>query len=120
MRLHVAVALACVLAIGVAAVAAQDGREIRGKVEDWTGGVIVGATIRAEASGGSAVDAVTDNQGRYRLAALPAGVYVVTIKAPGFADFVVTVNLTSRRVGALDARLPIALRRSATTIRILA
>ncbi len=63
------------------------GGGIEGKVTDPKGAAVVGAlvTITDEANTQS-FTAVTDQQGRYKIEGLPAGVYTVAISATGFSD----------------------------------
>src|SRR5215510_8730136 len=58
---------------------------INGTVKDPNGAVVVGAqiTIRNEATG-EARDAVTDNQGRFKVEGLASGSYKITINREGF------------------------------------
>jgi hypothetical protein len=97
------------LVFGCACAAAQEARELRGTVEDRTGGVIVDAAIHADHASGSQFDARTDGSGKYRLAGLPPGVYIVTISSPGFAKAVSRIDLTARRSRTFDATLQIAM-----------
>ena len=81
---------------------------IEGTVTDPNGAVIAGATVTA--SGATLVterSAVTDNEGYYRLAALPAGTYTLTITQQGFATAKYKVELTLNRVATLNAQLQV-------------
>ncbi len=60
--------------------------QLRGKVTDPKGSVIAGASVTAASSTNGQKFAATDDEGRYKFANLPAGVYLITIKAPGFSD----------------------------------
>ncbi|MGC1453054.1 MAG: carboxypeptidase-like regulatory domain-containing protein [Candidatus Sulfotelmatobacter sp.] len=71
---------------------------IRGKVSDPTGSLVAGAKVTAKnADTGRTRDGVTNVEGTFVLAELPAGVYTVTVNAPGFApvaqNVVVSVGL---------------------------
>ena len=56
---------------------------LRGRVVDESGAVIQAATIRVrDDSTGFAVSVVTDPEGHYVIAAIPAGTYAVTAEAP--------------------------------------
>ena len=58
---------------------------LRGRVFDESGAVIPAAVIGVrDDSTGFAVSVLTDQEGHYVIAALPAGTYAVTAKAPGF------------------------------------
>ena len=71
------------------AVSAQttDRSGIEGKIVDESGGVMPGVTvtIASPALQGGRARPVTDAEGRYRFAALPAGTYQVTFELAGFA-----------------------------------
>ncbi len=58
---------------------------LTGAVTDPTGAVIPGATVRAvDESGNTVAQTTTDYQGRYNMAALPAGDYKLEIERAGF------------------------------------
>src|SRR5713101_1160801 len=48
-----------------------------GEVRDETGGALPGVTIELRAAGGASVSAVSDNQGRYRIARIVPGRYQI-------------------------------------------
>jgi hypothetical protein len=58
--------------------------QITGRVVDSAGAVLPGVAITAEVNG-RRVNAVTDHEGRYAIAGLPAGTAVVTGQMSGFA-----------------------------------
>ena len=71
---------------------------IRGRVIDPSGSVVGGATVSAKnVDTGLTRDAVSNEEGTYVLAELPAGVYTVKVTVPGFApvaqNVVVSVGL---------------------------
>ncbi len=71
---------------------------IRGKVSDPSGGLLAAAKITSKnVDTGLTRDGVTNEEGTYVLAELPAGSYTVTVNAPGFApvaqNVVVSVGL---------------------------
>jgi hypothetical protein len=71
---------------------------IRGKVSDPSGGLLAAAKITSKnVDTGLTRDGVTNEEGTYVLAELPAGTYTVTVNAPGFApvaqNVVVSVGL---------------------------
>src|SRR5579859_5151458 len=60
---------------------------IRGKVSDPSGGLVQGAKVTSKNfDTGLGREAVTDADGTYVLAELPAGKYTVTVSAAGFAE----------------------------------
>lgn len=71
---------------------------IRGKVSDPSGGLLAGAKITSKnVDTGLTRDGVTNEEGMYVLAELPAGTYTVTVNATGFTpvaqNVVVSVGL---------------------------
>jgi len=89
--------------------AAQTTSNIEGTVRDPRGAVVPGAQIKA-ASASLAVERTTtsDEDGFYRIAALPAGVYMVTVSGSGFANSTLqNVELTVNRTVTLDVQLEV-------------
>src|SRR5438477_5896363 len=80
LRLIAALALAwCPLALAHAA-------DLTGTVTAPDGSAFRGAFVQAEnAQTKLLVSVLTDNQGRYRIADLPAGEYRLAVRAPGYA-----------------------------------
>ncbi|MCA1614208.1 MAG: carboxypeptidase regulatory-like domain-containing protein [Acidobacteria bacterium] len=84
-------ALACAFALLLVTFApprsaAAAGGEIAGTITDPKGAVVVGAQVTAvEAATGKTAQGLTDGQGNFKLAGLPAGTYTVVVAAPGFA-----------------------------------
>ena len=72
---------------------------LRGRVVDESGAVIPAAAIRVrDDSTGFAVSVVTDPEGHYVIAAIPAGTYAVTAEAPGFrAEVIASLNVDAGR-----------------------
>ncbi|MGH9819420.1 MAG: TonB-dependent receptor, partial [Pyrinomonadaceae bacterium] len=81
---------------------------IEGTVTDPNGAVVAGATVKATGTA-NAVErsVVTDNQGFYRLTALPAGSYTIDISQTGFTPGTYRVELTLNRVARFDAQLQV-------------
>ncbi|MGE3520240.1 MAG: TonB-dependent receptor, partial [Vicinamibacterales bacterium] len=99
------------LAVGLvftpAALVAQDRPgTISGVVRDSTGGVLPGATTRAvnEATR-AASEAVTDAQGAYQFAGLPAGRYRVEVTLDGFEFAALQRNVAAGEAATLDVDL---------------
>ena len=81
---------------------------IEGTVTDPNGAVIAGAKVTASgATLATERSVVTDSEGYYRLTALPAGVYTLTISQQGFATSTYRVELTLNRVAKFDAQLKV-------------
>ena len=88
---------------------AQTTSNIEGTVKDPQGAVVAGAEIKA-ASSSPAVErtAKSDENGFYRIAALPAGTYTVTVSGSGFANSTFqNVELTVNRTLTLDVQLEV-------------
>ncbi|MEN9640259.1 MAG: hypothetical protein RLZZ262_2128 [Bacteroidota bacterium] len=77
---------ALALMIGVCTLAQTTG-EIHGKVLDETGQPVPGVIVTASV-GDRIIGSTTDENGKYRIKPLDGGVYVVTVKANGFSDYV--------------------------------
>ncbi|MBA3714805.1 MAG: carboxypeptidase regulatory-like domain-containing protein, partial [Pyrinomonadaceae bacterium] len=75
---------------------------------DANGAVVAGAEVKASgttlASGRSAT---TDAEGFYRLTALPAGTYTLTVSQTGFARSTSNIELTLNRVATFDVQLQV-------------
>ncbi len=60
---------------------------IGGSVNDQTGAVVPGATVKLTSATGASQTAVTDDKGTYSFKGLPAGSYSVSVTAKGFKPF---------------------------------
>ena len=81
---------------------------IEGTVTDANGAVIAGATVRANGTTLAAERSATTNaEGFYRLAALPAGNYTVTISQTGFTTNTSNVELTVNRESVFNVQLQV-------------
>ena len=81
---------------------------IEGTVTDPNGAVIAGATVKASGTTLAAErTATTDAEGFYRLVALPAGMYNITISQTGFAAGTSNVELSLNRVATFDVQLQV-------------
>jgi len=90
-------------------VVGQTTSNIEGTVKDPKGAVVAGAQIKAS-SPSLAVErtATSDENGFYRLSALPAGTYLLTVSAKNFANSTFeNVELTVNRTVALDVQLEV-------------
>ena len=81
---------------------------IEGTVTDSNGAVIAGATVKASGTT-LAIErsATTDAEGFYRLTALPAGTYTVTVSQTGFSAFTSNIELTLNRVARFDIQMQV-------------
>jgi len=103
------VPIATVLLIPLLAVYAAGGR-IEGKITDPKGAAIPGATVTiTNQTTNQTFSAVTDGQGRYKVEALPAGTYSVSVSAKGFSDGRrEDVRVEDDKAAAVDVHLELA------------
>ena len=81
---------------------------IEGVITDANGAVIADAEVKASgATLASEREAKSDSQGFYRLTALPAGVYTLTVSRSGFRTSTANIELTLNRVVTFDVRLQV-------------
>lgn len=81
---------------------------IEGTVKDANGAAIAGAAVKVnEKTHASDRNATTDAEGFYRLTALPAGTYTLTVSGKGFATSTSNVELTLNRVVTFDVKLEV-------------
>ena len=89
--------------------AGQGTGTISGTIEDEIGGVLPGVTVTATATGtGGARTTVSDGQGRYEFARVPAGRYEVRGALPGFGGDAATVTVSAGGSATVDLSLSIA------------
>lgn len=91
---------------------------IEGSVADQSGGVLPGVSvsIASPALLGGERATVTDLEGRFRFAALPAGVYQVTFELEGFAARTREVRLDTGFVATLDETMSVGGVQEALTV----
>ncbi|HJQ69014.1 MAG TPA: TonB-dependent receptor [Blastocatellia bacterium] len=81
---------------------------IEGTVTDTNGAVIVGAEVKASGTTlASERTTRTDSDGFYRLTALPAGTYTLTVSQAGFASRTSKIELTLNRIVTFDVQLQV-------------
>ncbi|MGH9955814.1 MAG: carboxypeptidase regulatory-like domain-containing protein, partial [Pyrinomonadaceae bacterium] len=81
---------------------------IEGTVTDANGAVLAGAEVKARGTTLAAERSVaTDTEGFYRLTALPAGTYTLTVSQTGFATSTSNIELTLNRLVTLDIKLQV-------------
>lgn len=90
----------------IPAIAQITSGHVIGQVTDAQGAVIPGVAVRATSvSTGFVRDAVSDDTGTYRLAALPVGVYDITAALTGFRPFSTSLGVNIARTTTLDITL---------------
>ncbi|MBD0326462.1 MAG: carboxypeptidase regulatory-like domain-containing protein [Pyrinomonadaceae bacterium] len=91
-------------------VADAAGGRLTGIVTDRNGAVVIDAIVTATAPAGDRKFAVaTDDEGRYKFASLPPGVYLITVKAPGFSEARYEgVHIKKAKAATLDVKLEVA------------
>ena len=97
----------------------SQGGTISGVVKDPSGTPIPGVTV--EVSSPALIEqsraAVTDEQGRYRIAALPSGTYLVTFASPGFSTIRrENIELSSSFTATVNAEIGVDTVQEAATV----
>ena len=104
--------------LSLSIVSSQPGQSgmINGTVKDPNGAVVAGAqvTVRNEATGETR-DAVTDNQGRFKIEGLAPGGYKLTINRDGFKTAERAVSVESGKAATVESKLEIAATRAEIT-----
>ena len=102
------VTTALLLLLAVVAAAQTTTSTLEGTVTDASGAVIQGAEVtRPRHTLAAERRATTDARGVYRLTALPAGTYTVTVTAPDLAASAATLEVTLNRVVTFDVTLQV-------------
>lgn len=100
--------VAMLLVLSAAAAAQTTTSTLEGTVTDASGAVIPGADITVVGvTLASGRRAVTDARGVYRVTALPAGTYTVTVAAPGLAASAASLDVPLNRVVTFDVTLQV-------------
>src|SRR5258705_12488188 len=104
----VVVAVLAFVALAASASAQQGGvSAIAGIVRDTSGAVLPGATVQAASPGliEKVREAVTDEQGQYKIVNLPLGTDSVTVSLPGFKSVQRTaIELTTNLTAPVNAQ----------------
>ena len=81
---------------------------IKGTVTDVNGAVVAGAEVKVSGTAlATERSATTDAEGIYRLTALPAGTYTLTVSKTGFATSTAKIELTLNLVLAVDVQMKV-------------
>jgi carboxypeptidase family protein/TonB-dependent receptor-like protein len=81
---------------------------IKGIVTDITGAVVAGAEVKVSGTAlATERSATTDAEGFYRLPALPAGTYKLTVSKAGFATSTANIELTLNLVLTVDLQVKV-------------
>jgi Carboxypeptidase regulatory-like domain/Peptidase family M1 domain len=90
---------------------------INGTVKDPKGAVVAGAQVivRNDATGDTR-DAVTDNQGRFKVEGIASGGYKITIKRDGFKTSEQAVTIESDKTATVEIKLEITETRAEVTV----
>src|ERR1700760_2891269 len=90
---------------------------LRGMVTDPSGAVIPGATLTLTSADGHSVTAQSGQGGSYEFRNLAGGVYTMSAKATGFADFqLAKVTVTAGQALKQDVALQIAVEQQDVTV----
>ena len=88
-----------------AALACAQQTGISGRITDGTGAVIINAIIFATEAEGGKASVVTNSQGIYQFAAIPAANYKLRFEAPGFTPAEKTLGLLVGQELTVDVTL---------------
>src|ERR1700730_18416612 len=95
----------CTLLWLPAAIAQSANGTVAGTAKDSGGSLLHGARVRLDPVG---KQAVTDNQGQFRITDVPPGDYTVTVADVGFEPFTKSVKVEGGQVTGVDAKLDVA------------
>src|SRR4029453_11555180 len=105
---RVVVILACLFLVAPLSSAQTTTSTVEGTVTDASGAVISGAEVTARGVTVAAErSTTTDAKGVYRLTALPAGTYTVTVSFAGLATSAATLEVTLNRVVTYDVTMQV-------------
>jgi len=91
---------------------------LRGQVTDPSGAAVPAATVSVAGPDGAALQAQTNEEGRYSFPQLPPGTYLVRISAKGFADVEkADVVIAPGQPQVVDAQLVVFLERQEVTVQ---
>jgi Carboxypeptidase regulatory-like domain/TonB dependent receptor/TonB-dependent Receptor Plug Domain len=107
-RIILGLSIMCLL-FSLPAVAQTTTSTIEGTVKDANGAVVAGAEVKASGTTLASERSVTANEdGYFRITALPAGTYTLTVSHTGFATSTSNIELTLNRVVTFDVELQVS------------
>ena len=106
---RVAAALAIALCFLTGAFAQETTAGIEGIIKDTSGGAVANATVEVTSPALQGIRKIqSDSSGAYHFAALPAGIYTLTVSAPGFHTFQQNgIDLSAGRLPTIDVQLQV-------------
>jgi TonB-dependent receptor len=87
---------------------------ISGRATDPSHSALQGAQVELQPTG---LTAVSDDEGRFTISGVPAGLYTLTVSYIGFSQFSVSVMVTAGQVAQVDAMLNIGLVNQEVVVR---
>ena len=111
-----AIFLPLLLVVCAAAASAQGLLQLRGQVTDPSKASIPGAMVSISGADGVAKASSTDEQGRYSVANLTPGKYLLQVSSAGFESFSRRVELTGDRPINFDVALKLAAEAQQVTV----
>jgi Carboxypeptidase regulatory-like domain/TonB dependent receptor len=101
--------IVCMLSVPMHVAAQSTFASVIGTVHDATGAVVAKCVVEVANLGTSSRrETITDPSGDYSVVNLEPGMYRMTIKSPGFQDYVRQFELTARQTLRADAQLAVA------------
>ena len=116
-KVNLSLSAAILVLLGAGTAPAQRTAELRGRVVDQLGAVVVGATVVVTDADGSTKKTTTNSEGRFSFSNLAPGRYSVAISASGFAlQEIADVQVTAGRVQQLETILQVAIETQKVTV----
>src|SRR5260370_4855041 len=98
----------------------QETGALKGTVEDSTGAAVIGAHVTLKHSAAGKLHSLTDEDGYFDMAKLPAGQYVLTVEAPGFETWEKTIEVGPKPAGAGLIRMKLPQFQQEVTVQLQA
>jgi uncharacterized membrane protein YgcG len=101
-------ALSLLIVWGLSLVAySQDRSELRGTITDQAGALVVGVDVTLTNPTGQTYKTKTNDRGEYRITAIAAEIYTLTVSGEGFATFTKEIDLTKKLLNTFDITMEI-------------